>query len=109
MDVEDLLRAQLNPAHYEAVTQIEGPVLVVAGAGTGKTRIIEYRVLSLAHEGYRGGVTTCACLSRFLDAPEIARRLDISGKRQIALSEGAGGIITDKEGLVQRVLNKINK
>ena len=50
-DVESLLRSQLNPAQYEAVATMDGPVLVVAGAGTGKTRIIEYRVLSLINRG----------------------------------------------------------
>lgn len=37
----------LNPNQYQAVTTIDGPLLVVAGAGTGKTRVIEYRVLNL--------------------------------------------------------------
>jgi DNA helicase-2/ATP-dependent DNA helicase PcrA len=50
-DCEALLREKLNPAQYEAVTTMDGPVLVVAGAGTGKTRVIEYRVLSLISQG----------------------------------------------------------
>lgn len=34
----------LNPAQYEAVVHQEGPALVIAGAGTGKTRTLVYRV-----------------------------------------------------------------
>ncbi len=51
MDVEELLRRDLNPQQYEAATHLEGPALVVAGAGTGKTRVIEYRVLYLVSQG----------------------------------------------------------
>lgn len=37
----------LNEAQYEAVTYLDGPALVIAGAGTGKTRTIIYRVAYL--------------------------------------------------------------
>jgi ATP-dependent DNA helicase UvrD/PcrA len=41
------IKAQLNPSQYKAVTLVDKPVLVIAGAGSGKTRVIEYRVLHL--------------------------------------------------------------
>jgi DNA helicase-2/ATP-dependent DNA helicase PcrA len=41
----------LNAAQYEAVTTLTGPLLVIAGAGTGKTRTIVYRVSYLIENG----------------------------------------------------------
>ncbi|MFB3919766.1 MAG: ATP-dependent helicase [Candidatus Velamenicoccus archaeovorus] len=48
--IEDF-KSVLNPAQWDAVTTMEGPLLVVAGAGTGKTRVIEYRCLYMIENG----------------------------------------------------------
>jgi DNA helicase II / ATP-dependent DNA helicase PcrA len=46
---------ELNSSQLEAVTHTKGPLLVIAGAGSGKTRTLTYRVARLVEEGISPG------------------------------------------------------
>ena len=49
MNANDILQ-DLNPAQHDAVIHRDGPMLVVAGAGSGKTRVLTHRIAHLIQE-----------------------------------------------------------
>ncbi len=51
-DKEGSLQQALNPSQWEAVKCIDAPSLVIAGAGSGKTRVLTYKIAYLMQQGY---------------------------------------------------------
>ena len=49
-DLSDL-KNELNPEQYEAVMTIDGAILIIAGAGSGKTRVITFRIAHMLDAG----------------------------------------------------------
>ncbi len=50
LDLETL-KNELNPEQYRAVTTIDGAILIIAGAGSGKTRVITFRIAHMLDSG----------------------------------------------------------
>src|SRR5687767_7908221 len=51
VDTSDLIFGSLNEEQCEAVRAISGPVLILAGAGSGKTRALMHRIAHLMEQG----------------------------------------------------------
>ena len=78
----------LNSAQYEAVTHREGPLLVVAGAGSGKTRTLIYRVARLIESGVPPGAILLLTFTRRASQEMLRRAERLVGDRTRAVAGG---------------------
>ena len=60
---------ELNPPQREGVVNIEGPTMLIAGAGSGKTRVLTYRIAHLMR--HRLSLQNLAQTARLVDLPLV--------------------------------------
>ena len=73
-------RALLNDEQYAAVTAPPGPMLVLAGAGSGKTRTLTYRVAYLLSQGVRPGEILLLTFTNKAAKEMLHRVQDLTGR-----------------------------
>ena len=78
----------LNPAQFEAVMTVEGPVLVIAGAGSGKTRTLVYRVARLVEKGVPPEAILLLTFTRKASQEMLERAAELSDARCRLVSGG---------------------
>ena len=89
---------QLTPSQRKAVFHIEGPLLVLAGPGSGKTRVITHRIVALIDSGVNPH-NICAITFTNKAADEMRQRAN-------ALGSSAGAHISTFHSLCVRILRR---
>jgi len=78
----------LNQPQYEAVSFNDGPLLVIAGAGSGKTRTLTYRVARMVHDGISPRSILLLTFTRRASQEMLKRASDLLDNRCEGVSGG---------------------
>jgi DNA helicase-2/ATP-dependent DNA helicase PcrA len=78
----------LNPSQLQAVTHRDGPLLVIAGAGSGKTRTLIYRVARLIESGVPPGAILLLTFTRRAAQEMLRRAEQLVGDRSRSVAGG---------------------
>src|SRR4030043_897299 len=96
--MHNILSQQLTASQRKAVFHTEGPLLVLAGPGSGKTRVITYRIAALIDSGVKP-YNICAITFTNKAADEMRQRA-------VTLGASAGAHITTFHSLCVRILRR---
>ena len=82
---------ELNPAQLEAATTLDGPVLVIAGAGSGKTRTIVFRLAKLVESGVPASSILLLTFTRKASREMVERAMHLMGQGHMGdIAHGPG-------------------
>ena len=87
MSEQDIF-SQLNPEQRLAVEHLEGPVLVVAGAGSGKTRTLVYRMARLIYAGVDPNTILLLTFTRKAAMNMLTRASELVGADSMSVAGG---------------------
>jgi DNA helicase-2/ATP-dependent DNA helicase PcrA len=94
----DVFSTQLTPSQRQAVFHRDGPLLVIAGPGSGKTRVITYRIAALVQSGV-APYNICAITFTNKAAEEMRQRA-------VSLGASGGAYISTFHSLCVRILRR---
>ena len=94
--------SHLNPPQREAAKYLDGPLLVLAGAGSGKTRVITHKIAYLIREcGYKPGSIAAITFTN-----KAAKEMQERAGKLLDGKDGKGLIVTTFHSLGLRILRE---